>query len=58
MSDANNILRGRSEFSEIMERYRYVNRSLGTMANQLILNSLKIRASGKATTLLESKGII
>ena len=58
MTDATTVLRGRSEFSEIMECYRYVNRGLGSTVNQFIINSLRNCAYVKATTLLASKGII
>ena len=58
MTEATTVLRGRSEFSEIMERYRYINRGPGPKGNQLSFNSLKNRAYAKATTLLASKGII
>ena len=38
-----NIRQGRLEFSEVMKRYRYTNRYLGTVVNQLIINSFKDR---------------
>ena len=58
MADVTIIDRDRSKFSEIMERQRHFNRSLGTTFNQLIINSFKNPAFTKVEIHLASRGII